>query len=150
MVGYYDSSVILAILLDEPRKAEAKELWFSGTTRISSLLLKLETITVIRRTYEHNKTKLDSSWLTKKTIELGEFMKEVNFRIIDSEIDNIIHLRKDLAKCRTLDAIHMATAMDVKKSMAEELSLFSFDRELLDLAQSLRFKTNTISEEEAL
>jgi predicted nucleic acid-binding protein len=150
MVCYYDSSVILAILLDEPRKIEAKGLWISGDIRISSLLLKLETITVLRRTYEHNSSKLDSSWLTRKTIELSEFMKEVNFRVIDSEIDQIIHLRKDLAKCRTLDAIHMATAIDVKKSMTEELSFFSFDRDLLDLARSLRFKTNTTRPEEAL
>jgi len=150
MTCYYDSSVVLAILLDEPRKVEAKQLWFAGTTRVSSLLLKLETITVVRRTYEHNKSKLDPSWLTKKTIELSEFMKEVNFRIVDSEIDQIIHLRKDLARCRTLDAIHMATAIDFKKSMAEELSFISFDRDLLDLAQSLRFRTNTISQEKAL
>ncbi len=145
MVCYYDSSVILAILLDEPRKVEAKELWLSGNARVSSLLLKLETITVVRRTYDYNKSKLDASWLTKKTIELSEFMKEINFRIIDSEIDQIIHLRKDLARCRTLDAIHMATAIDLKKSIAGEFNFFSFDRDLLELAQSLRFKTNSIA-----
>ncbi len=150
MVCYYDSSVVLAILLDEPRKVEAKELWSSGKARVSSLLLKLETITVLRRTYEQNRSKLDSTWLTKKTIELSEFMKEVNLRIIDSEIDQILELRKDLARCRTLDAIHMATAIDLKKSMTEELCFFSFDRDLLGLAQSLRFRTNTIRPEEAV
>jgi len=150
MVCYYDSSVILSILLDEPRRTEAQELWLSGGARVSSLLLKLETITVLRRTYEHNRSKLDASWLTRKTVELGEFMKEVNFRIVDSEIDQIIQLRKDLAKCRTLDAIHMATAIDLKKSIDDELSFYSFDGELLGLAQSLRFKTNSIRAEEAL
>jgi len=150
MVCYYDSSIILAILLDEPRKPEANELWVSGDTRVSSLLLKLETITVLRRTYEHNRSKLESSWLTKKTIELGEFMKEINFRTIDSEIDQIIQLRKDLAKCRTLDAIHMATAIDVKKTVSEQFSFFSFDKNLLELAQSLRFKTNSVVPGQAL
>lgn len=149
MVCYLDSSVVLTILLDEPRNQKAKELWFSCNTRVSSLLLKLETITVVRRTYEHNKSKLDPSWLTRKTIELDEFLKEVNFRIIDSEIEQIIHLRKDLARCRTLDAIHMATAIDLKKSIPDEFTFFSFDRELLDLAQSLRFKTNEIMQEKA-
>ena len=58
MLYYFDSSIILAILLDEKRKLEAQELWQKSSTRVSSLLLKLETITVLRRTYEHNKSML--------------------------------------------------------------------------------------------
>ena len=150
MICYYDSSIVLAILLDEPRKAEAQELWSAANSRVSSLLLKLESITVLRRTYEHNKAKLDPSWLTKKTIELGEYMNEVNFRIVDSEIDQIVNLRKDLARCRTLDAIHMATAIDINKAVTEQFCFYTFDGNLLDLARSLRFKTNDLEPNEAL
>ena len=83
MLDYFDSSILLAILLDEKRKNEALALWNNASIRVSSILLKLETITVLRRTYEHNKTKLHTSWLSKKTSELNEYFQEINIRIID-------------------------------------------------------------------
>lgn len=151
MLCYYDSSIILAILFDEPRKLEAQQLWQNGSTRVSSLLLKLETITVLRRTYEHNKSKLEPSWLTKKTIELDEFLKEVNFRQIDSEIEKIVVLNKELARCRTLDAIHLATAIDIKKAVQPNSVIFyTFDNNLLDVVKSFHFKTNVLNENNAL
>jgi len=66
MLYYFDSSIVLAILLDQKRKEEALGLWNKATVRVSSILLKLETVTVLRRVYEHNKTKLESSWISKK------------------------------------------------------------------------------------
>jgi predicted nucleic acid-binding protein len=62
MLTYFDSSVLLAILLDEKRKSEALKLWNNASIRVSSILLRLETITVLRRTYEHNKKKLPELW----------------------------------------------------------------------------------------
>ena len=113
MLYYFDLSVILAMLLDEKRKTEATKLWEVATVRVSSILLKLETITVLRRTYEHNKSKLDSSWLSKKTSEMGEYFQEINFRIIDEDIEKVFSFKKELAQCKTLDAIHIATAIEI-------------------------------------
>ncbi len=52
MIAYFDSSVLLAILLDEKAKAEAYSWWSSSEVRVSSILLRIETITVIRLTWE--------------------------------------------------------------------------------------------------
>jgi len=146
---YFDSSILLAILLDEKRKGSALSCWNSASVRVSSILLKLEAITVVRRTYEHNKTKLESTWLTKKSQELEEYLQEVNFRIVDEDIEKMIFLRKELGRCRTLDAIHVATAIEMSKIVPnEEFYFFTFDREMLKLAKSMRFQTNTVSEEE--
>jgi len=144
---YFDSSILLSMLLDEKRKSEGLELWNKATVRISSLLLKLETITVLRRTYEHNKDKLETAWLTKKTQELDEYLQEVNFRIIDEDIEKVIFLKKELGKCRTLDAIHVATAWEMSKIVdSSEFFLFTFDKDMSDLAKALKFQTNEISE----
>lgn len=149
MLYYFDSSVLLAILLDEKRKASALSLWNTASVRVSSILIKLETITVIRRTFEHNKQKLESSWLTKKSQELEEYLQEVNFRIVDEDIEKIIFLRKELGRCRTLDAIHVATAMEMSEIVpAEEFFFFTFDKEMNKLARSMKFQTNNLSEEE--
>ena len=56
-LSYFDTSVLLAIVLDEEKKEEAYGYW-QNTIRVSSLLLKIETIIGLRRIYEHNKHKL--------------------------------------------------------------------------------------------
>lgn len=149
MLYYFDSSILLAILLDEKRKDKALDLWNEASIRVSSILLKLETITVLRRTFEHNITKLESSWITKKTTGLNEYLKEVNFRIIDEDIENVIVLRKEIAKCKTLDAIHIATALEFSSLIpTSDFYLYTFDKNMSDLAKSFKFKVNKLEEED--
>ncbi len=148
MLYYFDSSVLLSILLDEKRRADGLALWNTASVRISSLLFKLETITVLRRTYEHNKEKLEPSWLTKKSQEAEGYFQEVNFRIIDEDIEKVVFLKRELAKCRTLDAIHLATAWEMNRIVEpSEFFLFTFDKELSDMAKTLKFQTNDVSED---
>ena len=66
MIGYFDSSVVLAILLNEERQDEAFKYWNDTDTKISSILLKIETIISLRRVYNNNKQKLDKNWLEEK------------------------------------------------------------------------------------
>lgn len=149
MLYYFDSSILLAILLDEKRKDMALALWNEASIRVSSILLKLETITVLRRTFEHNKAKFESSWITRKINELNEYLKEVNIRIIDEDIENIIVLRKEIAKCKTLDAIHVATALEFSSLIpTSEFYLYTFDKNMSDLAKSFNFKINKLEEED--
>lgn len=148
MLDYFDSSILLAILLDEKRKNEALDLWNNASIRVSSILLKLETITVLRRTYEHNKTKLSTSWLSKKTSELNEYFQEINIRIIDEDIEKIMFLKKEAGKCKTLDAIHISTAIEFSKLVSqEEFTLNTFDKEMASLAKLLKMNINITSEE---
>ncbi len=148
MLYYFDSSILLAILLDEKRKDMALDLWNEATIRVSSILLKLETITVLRRTFEHNKAKIESSWITRKINELNEYLEEVNFRIIDEDIENIIVLKKEIAKCKTLDAIHIATALEFSSLIPTlDFYLYTFDKNMSDLAKLFKFKINKLEEE---
>jgi predicted nucleic acid-binding protein len=76
---------------------------------------------------------------------LDEYLNEVNFRIIDEEIERIIYLKKDLSKCKTLDAIHIATALEFKKiDSSKEYILYSFDLNMNKLAKNYKIKTNTL------
>jgi predicted nucleic acid-binding protein len=144
MLSYFDSSTVLSILLNENRQEEAYSLWHNSKIKVSSILLKIETIVTLRRTYEQNKTKFDSNWLGRKTKELEEYLNEVNYIIIDEEIERIIHLRKELSNCKTLDAIHIATALQYREICEENTNLYTFDISMHSLAGHFKFKTNTI------
>ncbi|MDR2184703.1 MAG: PIN domain-containing protein [Treponema sp.] len=142
MTAYFDSSVLLAILFNEERQDEAYSYWLNASTKVSSILLKIETIISLRRLYELNKQRLDSSWLGKKTKELDEYLDEVNYRIIDEEIERSIYLKKELSKCRSLDAIHIATALMYRENTNENIQLYNFDNAMHELAVHYKFETN--------
>jgi predicted nucleic acid-binding protein len=145
MIGYFDSSVILAILFNEKKQEEALKYWNDTDTKISSILLKIETIISLRRVYNNNKQKLDNDWLVEKIKDLNEYLKEINYRIIDEELEVYISSNNDLAKCRSLDAIHIATALEYRNNNNNEnISLYSFDIDMHELALKYGFLTNTL------
>ena len=142
MPAYFNSSVLLAILLDEKRQKEALELW-QNPIRFSSILLKIEAIIGLRRTYENNKKNLESDWLNKKTKILEEYLCEANYMLLNDKIEREIYLRKELSQCRSLDAIHVATALLFREiNNNEDINFFTFDKTMHNLARHYGFKTN--------
>jgi len=144
ILSYFDSSVLLAILLDEDRQEDAYNYW-QNSIRVSSILLRIETVIGLRRTYEANKRKLEDEWLNKKIKILDEYLNEVNYITVNSKIEREIYLRKELAQCRALDAIHIATALQFREiNNNEETCLYTFDRSMHNLALHYKFKTNIL------
>jgi predicted nucleic acid-binding protein len=134
----------LAILLDERRKKEAYEYWQNSSIRISSILLRIETVVSLRRTYEYYRNKLDNTWMAEKSKILDEYLNEVNYRIIGTKVEREIYLKKELSKCRSLDAIHIATALKFKEMNNADVVLYTFDKTMHELAEHYRFKTNKL------
>jgi predicted nucleic acid-binding protein len=136
--------MVLAILLDEKKKTEAYEYWQDSSIRVSSILLRIETVVSLRRTYEYYKNRLDDAWLAEKSKLLDEYLNEVNYRIIGTKIEREIYLKKELSKCRSLDAIHIATALKFREMNNVDVVLYTFDKTMYELAEHYRFKTNTL------
>jgi predicted nucleic acid-binding protein len=144
ILSYFDSSVLLAILLDQKRQEEAYGYW-QNSTKVSSILLKIETIIVLRRVFENNKHNLENEWLNKKTKILDEYLNEVYYEIINAKIEREIYLKKELAQCKTLDAIHIATALQFKEiNNNEDTYFYTFDKTMHSLAEYYKFKTNQL------
>jgi predicted nucleic acid-binding protein len=145
-LSYFDSSIILAMILDEERQSEAYGYW-QNSIRVSSILLKIETIISLRRIYENNKGKLGTKWLNKKTKMLDEYLTEINYMILSSKIEQEIYKRKELSQCRALDAIHIATALQFREiNNNEATNLYTFDKSMQRLAKHFEFKTNTLNQ----
>jgi predicted nucleic acid-binding protein len=121
MLSYFDSSILLSILLNEKRQDEAYLLWKNSEIKVSSILLRIETIVTLRRIYGQNKSKLDENWPGRKTKELEEYLNEINYLIIDDKIESTIYSRKELSDCKTLDAIHVSTALQYREISGENI-----------------------------
>ena len=144
ILSYFDSSILLSILLDEERQKEAYKYW-QNPLRVSSILLKIETVTTLRRIFENNKRNLSSGWLTEKIKTMDEYLATVNFMAVNDRIEREIYSKKELAQCRSLDAIHIATALQFREiANNEETNLFTFDKTMLALAERYEFRTNRL------
>lgn len=136
-VGYFDSSVLIAMLLKEARSEQAGKLWAQQEARVSSLLLSAECWVTMRRHFLRLGTESSASWLEER----GEFLQAalggMELKRTDEEILELIRKEPRLAECRTLDAIHLATALLFKSRMGEGFALVSFDQKMRETAGRL-------------
>jgi predicted nucleic acid-binding protein len=97
----------------------------------------------LRRTYENNKKILNENLILEKTRILEEYLNEVNYRIIGSKIEREIYLKKEISKCITLDAIHIATAIKFREmNNNKDVFIYTFDKMMRELAEHYKFIIN--------
>jgi predicted nucleic acid-binding protein len=113
MLSYFDSSVILSLLFNEQRQYDAYLLWKNSDVRVSSLLLPIETTISLRRAYKNSN--YDKSWYDEKKGELTEYVNSIDYIVVDNKIVERIESHKEIAGCRSLDAIHIATALEYRE-----------------------------------
>ena len=145
LISYFDSSLLLSILLNEQRAKEAFVIWKNSQIRISSILLKFETNIALRRHYEQLKNRVDNDWLEAKLLELNNFFSELFFADIDDSFENSVSVYyKNLFKCKSLDAIHLATALSARNNPNNKsICVCSFDKNMLAIAKQLGLETNS-------
>lgn len=142
MIHYFDSSFLLSILLDEKTRQEALEVWEGAQARVSSILLKMEVLTVLRRTGELYRGKLPEKWLERKTVAFKQLLEEINLRTIDEQIYEIVERMKELASCRSLDAIHAATAWEFGSVLGKKgIVVCTYDERMKTVCRLLSVKT---------
>jgi predicted nucleic acid-binding protein len=140
MIPYFDSSLLLSILFEEPRKEEAVTIWNSFDLRLASVLLKIETNISLKRFYKQAQHRLPGDWLQMKKDELETFLKKVVFIDISEKFADAMAENNALAGCKSLDAIHIATALHVGKRYGNEnVRVCSFDKMMVRTAQEFGF-----------
>ncbi len=135
--AYFDSSVLLAVLLGEPKAAQAAALWQEHTDRVSSILMEAECFVNLRRYAHLLGKKIPAGWLDTATSVLTENMEGLSVQKVDSDIMEIIRREARLSDCRTLDAIHLATALFYKERADGDFFLVSFDEKMRRTATKL-------------
>ncbi|MCG6170095.1 PIN domain-containing protein [Leptospira sp. FAT2] len=141
MIVYIDSSVLLSIIFQEPTLDKSISIWKATELRVSSILLEAECKISIKRAYFHNKKKLGTGWKERKLTELDKLLEEINLKNLDSSTMENLNNEDLLSGCRTLDALHLSTAIEFRNELGEELLIFSYDKDFNKIAQELSFKT---------
>lgn len=140
MIIYIDTSALLSIIFEEDGHKTAMEIWSESDLRFSSVLLKAESKISLRRIYKNYQKKLGKDWISEKEIKLNSLLEEINFCNLDEAIIEMIDSKPLFSECRSLDAIHLATAMEIQSNIREKIEIFSFDKEFISLGLKLGFK----------
>lgn len=139
MAVYIDSSVLLAPFLDMDCPSGLFDAWNGYPIRLSSNLLKIECVISLRRAGVYLGLPEDSLWIKERLIAVVEYFDSINFKNCDTAVEDIIRTDQRLAHCRSLDAIHLATAEYFKAYLSEILVVCSLDKRMREAAENLGF-----------
>lgn len=140
---YFDSSILLSILFEENGKDKAEKMWGAASQKVSSLLLDAELRTVLRRSllkYESRSKSWDAETaLMIKESKADGFTRKMQMIPFTADIMEILRDERRLGACRSLDAIHLATALYIRQETGEPLTICSYDTRMRETAQDLGF-----------
>jgi predicted nucleic acid-binding protein len=140
MACYYDSSFFLSYVIEEKPKEDLKLYWEEDSVRLSSILLPIECIIAVRRAAKVLNIKPSDNWVINRIKIISEYIDYINLKVIDSSIKKIIQSEIKLSDCRSLDAVHLATALYYKPYLSEPLAICSLDKRMRYVAKKLDFK----------
>jgi predicted nucleic acid-binding protein len=126
MVCYFDSSFLLSALLEE-RPESDHVAWDQARERLSSDLLRSECGIALRRAFLAQPPGTPADWVAKRVAKLDEFLARITFKALDTPIETIVRGEERLAGCRTVDAIHVATALYFAPHLDELIEVCTFD-----------------------
>jgi predicted nucleic acid-binding protein len=138
---YIDSSFLLSILLDQKNKDAAVYKWNNDFNRVSSILLDAECSITLKRYNNFHSGSVSEDWLSIKNNLLEEFLDEVEIRVLDEVIIKILKSEQDIDKCRSSDAVHLATACSFRSDFPnEDISICTYDKTMMEVAKMMDFK----------
>lgn len=138
MVHYIETSLVLSLILGDEFEDRARDIWNMPSNKVSSILTQIESTIVVRRIHSRNKKNLRSNWLSNKESELKEILNQISLLKVDESIQSIIDLKKGFSDCRSLDGIHVASALYLKNEFStKDFRFYSFDKKILEVAKNL-------------
>ena len=63
---------------------------------------------------------------------------------LGTKIEREIYLKRKLSKCRSFDAIHIATVLKFREMNNVDIVLYTFDKTMHELAETFEIKTNEL------
>lgn len=83
---------------------------------------------------------LEESWISEYTAKLTPYLICITYKYIDDSVEETIRDNHTLSECRTLDAIHLGTALYFQAHHSEPLRICCLDRKMRKTAATLGFR----------
>lgn len=132
---YVDSSLLVEIYLAQSRAAEAQRLIAADPVRVASWLMAVEVPVVLRRALHG--VPAGEGFLVRA---LQRFDMDVRgIALYDGMPEVAARVRADarLSRCRSSDAVHLATALQLQEETGHPVTLATFDARLAEVARAV-------------
>jgi predicted nucleic acid-binding protein len=137
MPAFFDSSVLLSILLNDRNSVTAAEVWSAHEDRTASVLMEVECLSVLRRTAKQVESRLSPKWLGDRMGELETRLADISLKEIDGAVIDVIRHEGRLGGCRSLDSIHLATALLFQAAAGAPLYVCTLDKQMAETCKRL-------------
>ena len=144
MAIYIDSSFLLSLLTLDSNYEESFNLWNSDELKLSSKLLEFECFVNIHKIFRENAKKLPKLWLDKTIENLENLKGEINLKAIDNEILMNIKSNLKLTNLKSLDSIHVSTALLWNHYTDTPITVCSYDKNIRKICKELNLRTNSL------
>jgi predicted nucleic acid-binding protein len=140
MATYFDSSAVLEVLLGGAQAERVAACWDQETDRVTSILLEAEAVTVLRRLQTAGRRKVSGIAVAARLAALDEYLRSMTIQEVDWDVLALLRKTPQLGGCRSLDALHLATAWLFQQHLSEPLNVCSLDADMRRLAEVLAFR----------
>jgi predicted nucleic acid-binding protein len=131
---YFDSSAILEVLLEGESREAVAECWEDASARVTSTLLGIEAITVLRRAGTQLRRAPNSSLMRARFTALETFLDGMAIHDVNRDVLETLRLTPSLSDCRSLDAVHLATALLFQRHFDQPLAMCTLDQRMRRIA----------------
>lgn len=135
MIAYIDTGFLLSIIFDEEKKDESLNILNQPLIRVSSILLEIEIDLNVRKFIKFNNINEEAG--TEIIAKYKNLVDLINLKKLDSSIIRIIKNTAEFENSKSLDAVHLATAMEINRHNEEPISIFSYDKQMNQIAEKL-------------
>ena len=147
MFSYIDSSLILSILFEETSEKLSAELWKKRKNKFTSSLTQAEIYNNLYRAHKKIHSKHRDLWFNDRKEIAKILLSEIDQKKLDDSIFEIIKSNEILNDCKTLDSLHLATALSFKFNIDESVEILSYDRNMNNVARKLGFSIGVAEKE---
>lgn len=144
---YIDTSFFLSIVFEDTNYKQSYETWMKDEYRFSSKLIEVESFINIHKVYRENRKVLNKRWLDESLTRQRELLTGINLKRIGSEIYDKIQKTEKLTFLKSLDSIHLSTALLIADSLKKKLTICAYDRNIRKIASDFDFYLCSFVEE---
>lgn len=131
MIAYFDTSALVALLIDEPSTATARRLWGDADRVVSAELALVEARAALAQA--RRMRRVDARHQQAAKVALVTLISQVDLVAIDTHLIDDAAEAAETYRLRPCDAVHLAAALRVADATT---TFVAGDRALLDGARS--------------
>lgn len=139
MPAYFDSSFLLAGLLGQEGGESFAAFWDAEPVKLSSILIEAECVTAVRRLAVTQTSRPPAEFIAEQESLLEKYLPAVTVMHVNKTVVSRLRQESLLGKCRTLDAIHLATALLFREHADEPITLCTNDSRMSEVGTEFGF-----------